>query len=128
MEFLTVISVCKSFPPVTFLGELFCPFVNRFKLSIEFAFYDTHLFAILALSTNFTAKIGQNGSRKRKTYFIMFPRIPFYCTSISSLGGSIKKKKVKIVVPLCTGGSKLTFSDTSIFYSRISIKKIIQNF
>jgi hypothetical protein len=44
------------------------------------------------------AKIGQNGSKKRKRYIMIVTNLEPYFTSISHLGGSISlKKKVKII-------------------------------
>jgi hypothetical protein len=35
MEFSTFINVCKSIPPITFLGELFALFCKGFELSMS---------------------------------------------------------------------------------------------
>jgi hypothetical protein len=43
MEFLTFNTVCKSFPPIIFLGELFCTFSTDSKSAWNFAFYDTSM-------------------------------------------------------------------------------------
>jgi hypothetical protein len=92
---LTFITVCKSFQPLTFLGEFFAFLPTDPNSALNFAFYDTHIEflqkpflrvllalafydthieflqkTILALFANFEVEFGQNGSKNRKTYFI----------------------------------------------------------
>jgi hypothetical protein len=66
MEFLTYITVCKSFPSIFFLMIFFALFSTDSSSALNFAFYDNHIeflkqyfFLILALFANFKAKIGR---------------------------------------------------------------------
>ncbi len=58
-----------------FFGWIFCTFSAELISALDLAFYDTDMecntfLLIWALFASFTAKIGQNGSKKRKKYFI----------------------------------------------------------
>ncbi len=82
IEFLTFITVCKSFRPTALLGEFFCIFSNWFELSIKFwvSWCPCRIFAqqillllnaYISFFANFKAKRGRNGWKKEKNlYFI----------------------------------------------------------
>jgi hypothetical protein len=97
-EFLTCITVCKSFRLITFfVGCFFYTFFNgfktphqmlRFKIPISTIFFKFISF-LLALFAQFKAKIGKSDSKKRKKNILqMCPGIPFYIY-LRSMGGSI---------------------------------------
>ncbi len=74
-EFLTWITVCKTFRPITFfVGCFFCTFFNGFKTPHQMLLFMIPISTIfkkfisflLPLFANFKAIIGQNDSKKRK--------------------------------------------------------------
>jgi hypothetical protein len=54
---LTFSTVCKSFRPATFLGELFCYVFNGFEISVNFCGFDTHWFTKIVSFTSTFLKL-----------------------------------------------------------------------
>ncbi len=117
--------------------ELFCAFFNGFNLSIEFCVFTIPMsnfkqiyLLILALFANFKAKIGQNGSKKRKTVFEKKYVLEYLRSGRLLL---VKKRQNRCAANVdsrygwtrCDDSKKVLFSSITVFLLRVRSLTII---
>ncbi len=120
MEFLTLIFACKSFRPMPFFGDFL-----RFMIPISN--FLKSILLILAHFANFKAKIGRNGSKKWKTYFINVPWNLFWHLSPVWKDPFFSKKSKSLYPNLqCQQRGKLTTGVTYYQWKLTVDRNIIQ--
>jgi hypothetical protein len=95
--------MCKSFPPVTFLGELFELFSMHSNLALKLQIVTKNVLLILSLLLPLKPKWDERAQKTKNIFYKCILESHF--TSISGLAGSILSQKSKSLYPTCTGAS-----------------------
>jgi hypothetical protein len=103
-----IITECKIFLPITFLGEFFALFSTDSNSALNFAFYDTYIemkekkimLPVLALFANSIAKIKHTTQKNKQRILYCISVLESHFTStVSPVWDVPFCQKVKIVVP-----------------------------